>query len=129
MQAPNRCIQDVYKRQHNIYVDIFSEGLVGTYCHEIWHATEDHITSINYGEFDVVQWAELNPDGFQYIFDPAESILNEGDYTYFGSTKPNDCYFIDGYAKTNEREDRALSLIHISGSSISLFAANSPFPR
>lgn len=92
---------------HNIYVDIFSEGLVGTYCHEIWHATEDHITSINYGEFDVVQWAELNPDGFQYIFDPAESILNEGDYTYFGSTKPKDCYFIDGYAKTNEREDRA----------------------
>lgn len=84
---------------HNIYVDIFSEGLVGTYCHEIWHATEDHITSINYGEFDVVQWAELNPDGFQYIFDPAESILNEGDYTYFGSTKPKDCYFIDGYAK------------------------------
>lgn len=51
--------------------------------------------------------AELNPDGFQYIFDPAESILNEGDYTYFGSTKPKDCYFIDGYAKTNEREDRA----------------------
>ena len=92
---------------HNIYVDIFSDGLIGTYCHEIWHATEDHITSLNYFEFDIVEWTQLNPEGFCYILDPAESILTEGDYTYFGPTKPENCYFIDGYSKTNEREDRA----------------------
>lgn len=61
----------------NVALDIRSaDGMDGLLCHEIWHATENHILSADYSAFDPEAWAALNPESFTYY----ETFLwNEND--------------------------------------------------
>lgn len=91
----------------NVALDIRSaDGMDGLLCHEIWHATENHILSADYSAFDPEAWAALNPESFTYY----ETFLwNENDRRqwtlYSGSLE--ETYFVDGYAQSNAKEDRA----------------------
>ena len=90
----------------NIALDVrMADGLDSIICHELWHATENHILSCDYSAFLPDAWAALNPDGFTYCEDPnvSDSML---DWTLYGSS-PDNVYFVDGYSCVNEREDRA----------------------
>ena len=90
----------------NIALDVrMADGLDTIICHELWHATENHILSRDYSAFSPDAWAALNPEGFAYCEDPmqSDSML---EWTLYSSS-PDNVYFVDGYSCVNEREDRA----------------------
>ena len=82
-----------------------ADGLDTIICHELWHATENHILSRDYSAFSPDAWAAMNPEGFAYCEDPtqSDSML---EWTLYSSS-PDNVYFVDGYSCVNEREDRA----------------------
>lgn len=91
----------------NIALDVRSSyGLDGAICHEIWHATENHIFAQDYGAFPIEDWAALNPQGFTYTYDAALIDSDRIRWTLYGGSLPN-VYFVDSYAQMNEQEDRA----------------------
>lgn len=90
----------------NIALDVrMADGLDTIICHELWHATENHILSRDYSAFSPDAWAALNPEGFAYCEDPtqSDSML---EWTLYSSS-PDNVYFVDGYSCVNEREYRA----------------------
>lgn len=90
----------------NIALEVrMADGLDTIICHELWHATENHILSCDYSAFLPDAWAALNPEGFAYCEDPtqSDSML---EWTLY-SNSPDNVYFVDGYSCVNEREDRA----------------------
>lgn len=90
----------------NIALDVrMADGLDTIICHELWHATENHILSRDYSAFSPDAWAALNPEGFAYCEDPtqSDSML---EWTLYSSS-PDNVYFVDDYSCVNEREDRA----------------------
>ena len=90
----------------NIALDVRTVDELDTIiCHELWHATENHILSRDYSAFSPDAWAALNPEGFAYCEDPtqSDSML---EWTLYSSS-PDNVYFVDGYSCVNEREDRA----------------------
>ena len=90
----------------NIALDVrMADGLDTIICHELWHATENHILSRDYSAFSPDAWAALNPEGFAYCEDPtqSDSML---EWTLYSSS-PDNVYFVDGYSCVNEHEDRA----------------------
>lgn len=90
----------------NIALDVRkADGLDTIICHELWHATENHILSRDYSAFSPDTWAALNPEGFAYCEDPtqSDSML---EWTLYSSS-PDNVYFVDGYSCVNECEDRA----------------------
>lgn len=89
----------------NIALDVrLADGLDTIICHELWHATENHILSRDYSAFSPDAWAAMNPEGFAYCEDPtqSDSML---EWTLYSSS-PDNVYFVDGYSCVNEREDR-----------------------
>lgn len=80
-------------------------ALEGIICHEIWHATEDHILSCDYTMFPTDEWAKLNPDGFTY-YENAADQNPEQPWTLFND-KPENVHFVDSYGCVNVKEDRA----------------------
>ena len=82
------------------------DELNSTICHEIWHATEDKILSADHTYFDPDIWAALNPEGFSYYGQTAFTDPDQERWTLFG-TGDEEIYFVDSYARVNEREDRA----------------------
>lgn len=91
---------------HNIAIDVRMDELNSTICHEIWHATEDKILSADHTYFDPDIWAALNPEGFSYYGQTAFTDPDQERWTLFG-TGDEEIYFVDSYARVNEREDRA----------------------
>lgn len=91
---------------HNIAIDVRMDHFGSTICHEIWHATEDKITSDEPQAFDANVWAACNPDGFRYYGDATLQDPDDQRWTLF-STGDEGIYFVDGYARVNEKEDRA----------------------
>ncbi len=91
----------------NIAMDIRSHNSMdGIICHELWHATENHILSRDRAAFSSETWAALNPEGFTYTGD---STLIDSDrlrWTLYGGSTDT-IYFVDDYAQVDEREDRA----------------------
>ena len=90
----------------NIALDVrMADGLDTIICHELWHATENHILSRDYSAFSPDAWAAMNPEGFVYCEDPtqSDSML---EWTLYSSS-PDNVYFVDGYSCVNECEDRA----------------------
>ena len=90
----------------NIALDVrMADGLDTIICHELWHATENHILSRDYSAFSPDAWAAMNPEGFAYCEDPtqSDSML---EWTLYSSS-PDNVYFVDGYSCVNEHEDRA----------------------
>lgn len=90
----------------NIALDVRAvDTLDSIICHELWHATENRILSVNYAAIDPDTWAALNPEGFHYTYDANQSNPAQKWTLYGGS--PDSVYFVDSYACVDEREDRA----------------------
>lgn len=91
----------------NIALDVRSSyDLDGIICHEIWHATENHILSQDYTAFPIEDWTSLNPPGFTYTYDATLIDSDRMRWTLYGGSMDN-VYFVDSYAQVDEREDRA----------------------
>lgn len=90
-----------------IAVDITSGEVKKTYCHEIWHATENRIGDLSESALDLSAWADCNPAGFKYTGNMTPSYIEDTQYTYFMGNAGEDVYFVDPYAKINGKEDRA----------------------
>lgn len=91
----------------NIALDIrLAYELDGIVCHELWHATENHILSCDYSLFTVEGWAQLNPQGFSYYEGYDYSDPDSRRWTYY-SGGDEGVYFVDGYSRTFASEDRA----------------------
>ena len=84
-------------------------------CHEIWHATEDRLTSLQWDAIDSEAWAACNPKGFTY-YEDYDTAMSEadGDWLFFGGGQ--DVHFVDNYSTMNAREDRARIMEYIMGS-------------
>lgn len=91
----------------NIAIDIrMTDTLDSIICHEIWHATENHILSKDYTAFDPDKWRSINPKGFEYNESSGSANKDPLKWTY--DTAGNEgIYFVDGYGRTNAKEDRA----------------------
>lgn len=91
----------------NIALDIrLAYELDGIICHELWHATENHILSCDYSLFTVEGWAQLNPQGFSYYEGYDYSDPDSRRWTYY-SGGDEGVYFVDSYSRTFASEDRA----------------------
>lgn len=86
-----------------IALDIRMDDLIASFCHEIWHATEHKIRSDDHTLFSEEIWNRFNPDGFQYGAGMPNAAPNR--WTLFDTE--NEAYFIDDYARTDSKEDRA----------------------
>lgn len=80
-------------------------GLDSIICHEIWHATENHIFSCDYTALYIEDWDALNPKGFTYGEDYTKQDPTQPGLLYTSS--PNEIHFVDAYACVNRQEDRA----------------------
>lgn len=90
----------------NIALDIrMSDSLDSLICHELWHATENHILSRDYAAIEPDSWDALNPPGFTYCGDA--TLSNDLRQWTLYSCDPEDVCFVDGYACVDAREDRA----------------------
>ena len=74
-------------------------------CHEIWHATENHIRSRDDTALPMDEWDALNPEGFSYYGDATKTDPAQRWILYSGS--PEDIHFVDSYACVARTEDRA----------------------
>ena len=83
----------------------------GVICHEIWHATENHIVSCDYTAFSMDEWDALNPEGFSYCIDPNQMNPEQPWTLYAGS--PEEIHFVDSYACVDRHEDRARIMEYI----------------
>ena len=91
----------------NIALDIrMAYELDGIICHELWHATENHILSCDYSLFTVDGWAQLNPQGFSYYEGYDYTDTDSRHWTYY-SGGDEGVYFVDSYSRTFASEDRA----------------------
>ena len=82
-----------------------TQDLDGIICHEIWHATENHILSIDYMALSMDEWDALNPEGFTYYGDATQTDPTQLWMLYTDS--PKDIHFVDSYACVDRHEDRA----------------------
>ena len=81
------------------------EGMDSIICHEMWHATENHILTKDYSAILPDEWNALNPEGFEYYWD-ATLVNNAHEWTLYSGNIAN-VYFVDSYACVDEKEDRA----------------------
>lgn len=115
IQSDNNAIGVSYymSNWYPIAVDITSYDLMTTYCHELWHATENFITDHDYEIFGNGAWEGMNPDGFFYSYDTTLDYIYETEWTYFDGWYGSDSYFVDSYGRTNAKEDRARLMEYI----------------
>ena len=96
--------------------DISFYELTGNLYHEIWHATENKIFNTTFSGFYDGSWEQCNPEGFEYRYeynlsDPEGNLWR---WTFTGGD--SEYYFVDDYAKTYPKEDRARIMEYVSGS-------------
>ena len=91
----------------NIYIDVTLGTFESVICHEIWHATEGVISYRDWVSFDPGNWAACNPDGFFYNEDVEDADPNPSRWTFNYEMDAQNVYFVDAYARTNAKEDRA----------------------
>lgn len=94
-------------RWYPIAVDITSGEVASTFCHEIWHATENRIQDLNETALDLAAWENCNPAGYRYSGNMTPSYVSDTANTYLSGGAGEDVYFVDAYAKVNAKEDRA----------------------
>ena len=96
----------------NIAIDVQLTAFDGVICHELWHATENVIRSRAPECLDAKQWAKYNPPGYLYQNQRVYPDPDSNRWTFFGSDS-EDIYFVDDYARTDSREDRARIMEYI----------------
>ena len=97
-------------------IAICGNQIVGTSLHhEIWHTVENLVGN-RHGAIDTLEWMKLNPEGFEYStdFDAYATDCSDEqfeltlDYVYYDIEPDYEHpYFIWGYSKVTDREDRA----------------------
>ena len=80
-------------------------GLDSVICHEVWHATENHIFSRDYTALPMEEWDALNPEGFTYGEDYTQQDPMQPGLLF--TSIPEEVHFVDAYACVNRQEDRA----------------------
>lgn len=98
-----------------IGLDISFYELTGNLYHEIWHATENKIFNTTFSGFYDGSWEQCNPEGFEYRYeynlsDPEGNLWR---WTFTGGD--SEYYFVDDYAKTYPKEDRARIMEYVMG--------------
>lgn len=91
----------------NIYIDVTLDTFESVICHEIWHATEGVISYRDWVSFDPGNWSVCNPEGFFYNEDVEDADPNPSRWTFNYEMDAQNVYFVDAYARTNAKEDRA----------------------
>lgn len=91
----------------NVFIDVTIDAFEGTICHELWHAIEGVILTRNWSAFDQAEWDRCNPDGFRYNEEAGTPASDPERWTFFHEFNAQDVYFVDAYARTNAKEDRA----------------------
>lgn len=91
----------------NIYIDVTLGTFESVICHEIWHATEGVISYRDWVSFDPGNWSVCNPEGFFYNEDVEDADPNPSRWTFNYEMDAQNVYFVDAYACTNAKEDRA----------------------
>ena len=91
----------------NIYIDVTLDSFESVICHEIWHATEGVISYRDWVSFDPGNWSVCNPEGFFYNEDVEDADPNPSRWTFNYEMDAQNVYFVDAYARTNAKEDRA----------------------
>lgn len=90
-------------------------------AHEFCHVIEDTMFSVSYADLEntyelFARWNMMNPEGFQYAYvytnEDGSTISWYDSYlgmAYYegGEMALSDVYFVDGYATTYPKEDRA----------------------
>lgn len=94
-------------RWYPIAVDITSGEVGNTFCHEVWHATENRINDLNAVALDLDAWENCNPAGYRYSGNMTPSYIEDTQYTYIAGAAGDPVHFVDPYAKVNSKEDRA----------------------
>ena len=98
---------------YTVAVDITSGTPYTTFAHEIWHATENKITSVNTDLLSNEKWDTCNPSGYVYSYDGSADYVHDVENTFFHEHNKNEVYFVDAYGKTNPYEDRARIMEYI----------------
>ena len=99
-----------------IGLDISFYEIRGNLYHELWHATENKIlSSSSFSGFYDGSWDSCNPAEFSYRYqydlsDPAGTLWR---WTLTGGDQ--EVYFVDEYAKTYPKEDRARIMEYVMG--------------
>ena len=96
-----------------VAVDITCGRTYETFAHEIWHATENKIKSVNTDVLSNEKWDTCNPSGYVYSFDSSADYVYNVENTYFYEHNKAEVYFVDAYGKTNPYEDRARIMEYI----------------
>lgn len=91
----------------NIYIDVTLDTFESVICHEIWHATEGVISYRDWVSFDPGNWSVCNPEAFFYNEDVEDADPNPSRWTFNYEMDAQNVYFVDAYARTNAKEDRA----------------------
>lgn len=91
----------------NIYIDVTLDTFESVICHEIWHATEGVISYRDWVSFDPGNWSVCNPEGFFYNEDVEDADPNPSRWTFNYEMDAQNVYFVDAYARTNAKENRA----------------------
>ena len=107
IESTNNTIAYFYKGSYfyNIAIDItYQTGMEGTFSHELWHAIEAKISQHSYEWQD--GWDALNPQGFEY-YETYNYIDNYSSHWTYYDWSQDGIYFVDSYAKTFAKEDRA----------------------
>ena len=91
----------------NIYIDVTLDTFESVICHELWHATEGVISYRDWVSFDPGNWSVCNPEGFFYNEDVEDADPNPSRWTFNYEMDAQNVYFVDAYARTNAKEDRA----------------------
>lgn len=91
----------------NIYIDVTLDTFESVICHEIWHATEGVISYRDWVSFDPGNWSVCNPEGFFYNEDVEDADPNPSRWTFNYEMDAQNVYFVDAYARTDAKEDRA----------------------
>lgn len=85
----------------------------GNVHHELAHAIEGYMNNNSWENpvYTLDKWVSFNPDNFSYGDDYNSDWSSNLEYTltayYYGDNSLSDVYFVDGYAKVNNREDVA----------------------
>ena len=111
---------------YTIAVDITTGEVYNTYCHEIWHATENRINDLQPGLLLPEVWDPCNPEEFVYSYNTSASYVNDVEYTFFREKDSSRVFFVDAYAKTNCYEDRARLMEYIMCSEYAQDLVESP---
>ncbi len=105
-----------YNSWYNIIMDVKYGIQVGTFCHEMWHCSENRLPPEAAEEFVDGSWEACNPEGFEYYLDYNQEHEDWEKYLYFYEYDPDNAHFADSYSKTFPGEDRARIMEYIMGS-------------